>query len=65
MVRPSPQGVSSRIYNMPAKGGWPGLFSVQVTSQLADLFAKCLQVLLDHSHELIGDGTVDEAVVVA
>src|SRR5712675_1374027 len=32
---------------------------------LTDLFAPRLQVLLHQSHELVGDGSVDQAVVVA
>jgi hypothetical protein len=35
------------------------------TSHLSDVLAPVLEGLLDQGHELVGDGTVDEAMVVA
>ena len=54
-----------------AVGEFTGRSEEQVPNQwsapnaLTDLFAPRLQVLLHRSHELVGDGSVDQAVVVA
>src|SRR5581483_462360 len=51
----------------PAKSagqGW-GILNLDTQNHLADFFAPLLQILFHLGHELVSDGSVDEAVIVA